>query len=117
MKSTAGQVVKGQAVTGQAVTRHDGVNLRGRDAAELLESLVSLRTPAEARRFIRDLMTDDEIRMVVARWRVARMLAGGKTYKVIEKETGLSSRTIARISRWLQAGDGGYRLLLQRRKK
>jgi TrpR-related protein YerC/YecD len=84
------------------------------EAAALLRSLLSLKTVREARRFIRDLMTEDEIRMVVARWRVARLLAAGRTYRQIEDQTGLSSRTIARISRWLREGEGGYRLLLRR---
>lgn len=92
-------------------------DLWGREAADLLGSLLSLTNPREARRFIRDLMTEDEIRTIVARWRVARMLASGRTYQAIEQETGLSSRTIARVSHWLREGEGGYRLLLRRRKK
>ena len=92
------------------------VGLWGREAADLLKSLLCLRTPREAKRFIRDLMTEDEIHMIVARWRVARMLASGRTYQAIEQETGLSSRTIARISHWLREGEGGYRLLLKRRR-
>ena len=55
------------------------------------------------------LATEDEIRMIVDRWRVARMLHAGKTYRDIESATGLSSRTIARISRWVKEGEGGYR--------
>jgi uncharacterized protein YerC len=47
--------------------------------------------------------------MIVDRWRVARMLHAGSTYREIESATGLSSRTIARISRWLRQGKGGYR--------
>lgn len=95
----------------------DDDTLWGRESADLLRSLLCLKTPREARSFIRDLMTEDEIRMIVARWRVARMLASGRTYYAIEQETGLSSRTIARISLWLRKGEGGYRLLLRRRKK
>ncbi len=76
-----------------------------------------LKTPQEAKQFIRDLMTEDEIRMVVARWQVAQMLESGRTYRAIEQETGLSSRTIARIGLWLREGEGGYRLLLRRRRK
>ena len=92
-------------------------HLWGGDATDLLRSLLQLRSLPSAKRFIRDLMTEDEIRMIVARWRVARLLAAGRTYRQIEGETGLSSRTIARISRWLREGEGGYRLLLRRRKQ
>ena len=83
--------------------------LWNRDADSLLRAVLRLDGLSEARRFFRDLMTEDEIRMIVDRWRVARMLHEGRTYREIEAETGLSSRTIARISRWLQAGEGGYR--------
>ena len=38
-------------------------------------------------------------------------------YEEIEKETGMSSTTIARIQKWLVNGMGGYRLILNRYKK
>ena len=90
--------------------------LWNRQADELLSVVLGLRGLPEARRFFRDLMTEDEIRMIVDRWRVARMLHDGRTYREIEAETGLSSRTIARISRWLQEGEGGYRRQLDHRQ-
>ena len=83
--------------------------LWNRKADQLLEVILGLERLPEARRFFRDLMTEDEIRMIVDRWQVARMLHEGRTYREIEAETGLSSRTIARISRWLRGGEGGYR--------
>ena len=83
-----------------------------REAGELLRALVRLQSVREAKRFIRDLMTTDEIRMIVDRWRVARMLDQGVSYREIGAETGLSSRTIARISRWMQDGEGGYRAMI-----
>ena len=86
----------------------------GKEAVALLETVLELRTKREARRFLRDLLTEDEIQMIVARWRVARSLDAGQSYREIESQTGLSSRTIARISRWLKRGEGGYRLALKR---
>ena len=86
--------------------------LWNKDANDLLAALLRLQSAREAKRFLRDLMTEDEIQMIVARWRVARLLNEGKTYRQIEEETGLSSRTIARISHWLQEGEGGYRAML-----
>lgn len=83
--------------------------LWNREAVALLQVILELDSLAAARRFFRDLMTEDEIRMIVDRWRVARMLHRGKTYREIESATGLSSRTIARISHWLREGKGGYR--------
>ena len=83
--------------------------LWNRQADALLKVILGLEFVREARRFFRDLMTEDELRMIVGRWQVARMLHDGATYKEIEAKTGFSSRTVARISRWLQEGEGGYR--------
>ena len=94
--------------------RQGAATLWDREAVALLRTILGLGSVAEARRFFRDLMTEDEIRMIVDRWRVARMLHAGRSYREIEAATGLSSRTIARISRWLREGEGGYRRMLAR---
>lgn len=88
--------------------------LWSREAFALLRTFLRLRSVREVQRFLRDLMTEDEIRMIVHRWWVARLLHAGATYRDIAERTGLSSRTIARISTWLQRGEGGYAALLQR---
>lgn len=64
------------------------------------------------RAFLRDVMTGSELREISARLRAAEMLRDGCTYKVIAKETRLSSRTIARISEWMRSGAGGYAAVL-----
>lgn len=81
---------------------------------ELWTAVLRLKTPAECQKFFGDLLTADEIVDFAKRWQVARMLFSGASYSTIQKETALSSRTIARISNWLKVGTGGYRLLLQR---
>ena len=45
------------------------------------------------------------------------MLADGIPYTQIEAETGLSTRTIARVGRWLKKGKGGYSMMLKRTTK
>lgn len=75
----------------------------------LLEAVLALETKDEARRFLRDLMTEGEITEFAKRLATARMLAEDVPYSVIEKETGLSSTTIARVSKWLKGKQGGYR--------
>jgi uncharacterized protein YerC len=42
------------------------------------------------------------------------MLSRGVSYNTIVKETGLSSTTVARISKWLKKGAGGYKIILKR---
>ena len=78
---------------------------------------VLLKSSAEAKDFLRDLLTEHEIVEFGQRWKAVRMLDAGTPYTEIERTTGLSSRTIARISKWLQQGRGGYGLILERWKK
>ncbi len=58
--------------------------------------------------FLRDVMTEKEIIEISARFEAARLLKDGVSYEIISQKTGLSTRTIARISQWLKQGTGGY---------
>ncbi len=62
------------------------------------------------------LLTKAEIKEFSARWKVAQMLDKKIRYEIIAKKTGMSSTTIARISKWLNNGMGGYKLMLKRLK-
>ena len=62
--------------------------------------------------FLEDVMTCHELEDCAIRWKVARMLSRGISYQHIQEETGLSTTTIARISKWLQEGSGGYKRAL-----
>jgi TrpR-related protein YerC/YecD len=92
---------------------------RGAKGDDLYKAILSLRTVPEARRFFRDLLTDDELSMLSRRWQVVSMLSEGLHYREIEERTGMSSRTVARIARWFKQGPGGYQIALARhgRKK
>ena len=84
--------------------------------SDLYKALLSLKTKDECRRFLRDLLTEAEIKEFTNRWKVARMLDKKVPYEQIEKETGMSSTTIARVQKWLTNGMGGYKLILKRLK-
>lgn len=81
---------------------------------ELADAILALKTRNEAKRFLRDLLTEKELIEFGNRWKAARMLSQSVLYTEIEKETGLSSTTVARVSKWLNAGKGGYKLMLQK---
>ena len=76
--------------------------------------LLAIKNQTELKKFLRDLLTENEINEFARRWQAAQMLDKKMSYAAIVKKTGLSSTTVARISRWLQNGAGGYRLLLTR---
>jgi TrpR-related protein YerC/YecD len=80
----------------------------------LVEAVLALKTPEEVRLFLRDLMTEGEIHEFAKRLKAATMLAENIPYSQIQKTTGLSATTVARVSKWLQAEGGGYKLILAR---
>lgn len=80
---------------------------------QLVATLASMSDEKTMRDFLRDVMTEKEITEIAARLEAARMLRAGETYATIAQKTKLSSRTIARISDWLQNGQGGYAAALE----
>ena len=87
---------------------------KNKENEQLVEAILALKTSDEARRFLRDLMTEGEILEFGRRLKAAGMLASKVPYSQIVKETGLSSTTVARISKWLNDGMGGYQLMIDR---
>jgi TrpR-related protein YerC/YecD len=82
----------------------------------LYNAFLLLQTKDECAKFLRDLLTETEIKEFSNRWKVATMLDENIPYENIAKKTGMSSTTIARVSKWLTRGRGGYRLVLSRLK-
>jgi TrpR-related protein YerC/YecD len=84
---------------------------------ELFNAILTLKNEEECRKFLRDLLTEAEIKEFANRWKVAQMLDQKIPYEDIATETGMSSTTIARISKWLSTGMGGYKFMLKRMNK
>lgn len=84
---------------------------------QLTASILKLKSPDEAQRFLRDLMTPLEIQEFANRLEAASLLSTDMQYNYITEKTGLSSATIARIAKWLGGSLGGYRLILSRLNK
>ena len=80
----------------------------------LVSALLSLKTSKEVERFLRDLLTEAETREFANRFAAAQMLESGVSYTKIAENTGMSSTTIARISKWLNGALGGYKLAISR---
>ena len=82
----------------------------------MFKAILKLKTIKEAKKFFRDLLTQEEIIEFAKRWQAAQMLNQKVPYAEIIRKTKLSSTTVARVSRWLFKGKGGYRLMLNRLK-
>ena len=90
------------------------VNWNSKEAKQLVEAFLKIKNADEAKRFLRDLMTVGEIEEFGNRLEAARLLTRDTQYCAIIEPTGLSSTTIARISKWLRGPLGGYRLILNK---
>ncbi|HRY82868.1 MAG TPA: YerC/YecD family TrpR-related protein [Candidatus Moranbacteria bacterium] len=84
---------------------------------DLIRAILALKNRKESKMFLRDLLTEKELLEFGNRWKAVQMLNEGISYSKIEKETSLSSTTVARISKWFQKGTGGYGLMLNRISK
>lgn len=80
----------------------------------LCKAFLTLKTPGECKKFLRDLCTITEMRAITERFQVAIMIDKGIPYREISKETGMSTTTITRIAEWLRNGERGYSLVLKK---
>ena len=79
----------------------------------LIEALLTIQNADQAKCFLRDLMTEGERDDFAKRLKTAEMLLNKISYSNIEKETGFSSTTVARVSKWLNDGTGGYKDIIK----
>ncbi len=83
----------------------------------LYQGILKLKTVKECRAFFRDLCTLGELQEFSERFEVAKFIDEGVSYREIATRTGVSTATVTRIAQWLNHGEGGYRLIIDRLKK
>lgn len=92
-------------------------NLDPKKLDSLYEAVLLLKTVKECRAFFRDLCTLSELQELSERFEVARLIDESIPYREIASRTGISTATITRVAQWLNHGENGYRLILNRFKK
>ena len=88
-------------------------DIRTAEVDDLLKVLATLQDEEAIFALLEDLFTIREIRETSQRLAVARLLSAGKPYTAIEQATGASATTIARVSKCLSYGAGGYAKALE----
>ena len=83
-------------------------------AESLYKAFLTLEKPDEVRQFLLDLCTPSEVEAIVDRWWTASLLKEKRSYREISEITGVSVTTIGRVARYMNMGEGGYRLALRR---
>lgn len=81
---------------------------------ELYRAVLTLDSLEDCHRFFEDVCTIKELQSISQRLHVAKLLIDNVTYIEIEKQTGVSTATISRISKFLHYGPGGYEMVLKR---
>lgn len=88
-------------------------DLRTKEVEDLLHVFAALDDVDTIYALLEDLFTVREIRETSQRLAVARLLDAGRSYAAIEEVTGASATTIARVSKCLSHGSGGYHAALK----
>lgn len=87
-------------------------DLRTKEVEDLLRVFAALDDEDTVYALLEDLFTIREVKETSQRLAVARLLNAGHSYAAIEEATGASATTIARVSKCLSYGSGGYQAAL-----
>ena len=83
---------------------------------DLFETVLKLKTVEDCEEFFSDLCTMKELQSMGQRLKAAKMLLEGKTYNEVIEATDISSATLARVSKCVRYGDGGYANVINKKK-
>lgn len=81
---------------------------------ELYDAFLKLETKEECEKFLSDLCTKTELLSMSQRLKAAKMLLDGKTYGEVTEATAISSGTLAKVSKCVRYGDGGYESIIKK---
>lgn len=90
--------------------------MKKKDYSELFNEILKLETIEECNKFFDDLCTITELDAMLQRIKAAKMLLEDKTFQEVTKETKISSATLARVSKCIKYGDGGYKNTIEKKK-
>lgn len=81
---------------------------------QLFQAIMTLENIEECYALFEDLCTIQELKEMGLRYEVARLLNDGKSYQYIADVTKTSTATISRVSKALEYGNDGYKLVIKR---
>jgi TrpR-related protein YerC/YecD len=85
------------------------------DIRDLCRAIEPMKSASELEWFLKDLCTAQELRLIMERWSIAKLIHLGFPYRMISIKTGASSSTIARVSHNLALGSGELSRACKRR--
>ena len=91
--------------------------MKKNDYSELYAEILKLESIEECEKFFDDLCTINELEAMLQRIKAAKMLLENKTFQEVTAETKMSSATLARVSKCIKYGDGGYKDIINKEMK
>ncbi|OGH37738.1 MAG: hypothetical protein A3B44_00525 [Candidatus Levybacteria bacterium RIFCSPLOWO2_01_FULL_38_21] len=83
----------------------------------LYEIINSLKDTEEIKKFLKDILTKSELRMLKRRWHIASLLIKGLDLRTVALKAKTSTQTVSRMKRIIEEGEGGIILALERIEK
>ena len=80
----------------------------------LFATILNLNSVEECYAYFEDLCTVKELKDMAQRLDTAILLDQGASYQQINRQVGISTATIGRVSKCLNYGTGGYRTAIDR---
>jgi TrpR-related protein YerC/YecD len=84
---------------------------------QLFQAILTLDNVEECYQLFEDLCTIQELKDMGLRYEVATLLNDGQSYQHIADITKTSTATISRVSKSLEYGNDGYKLVIKRTKE
>ncbi|MBI2031956.1 MAG: hypothetical protein HYT08_05060 [Candidatus Levybacteria bacterium] len=83
----------------------------------LYEIVNSLKNTEEIKKFLKDILTKSELRMLKRRWHIASLLVKGLDLRTVASKSKTSTQTVSKIKKIIEEGEGGIVLALKRTEK
>ncbi len=84
------------------------------DSHRLVRAFLAANNADQIRNFLNDIMTENELDQMVKRLKAVHMINIGTPYRYVSSEIGLSSATIARLSKKLADKKGGFHEIMKK---
>lgn len=85
-----------------------------KDIYFLYDAFSTLRNIDEIKKFIKDILTKAELRMLKRRWHIATLLLSGNDIRETASKSRTSTQTVSKVKKILDEGYGGLELAIKR---
>lgn len=85
-----------------------------KDIHFLYEIFSILGNTEEQKRFLKDLLTRSELRMLKRRWHIANLISQGLDLRTVARISQTSTQTVTKIKNLMEEGRGGYYIAIKR---